>query len=386
MKFVRENENTNLYIDSIFSIVQAAKADPQGINATAGCLYDDEGKLFTFSSVYDNEKKLSDAQKASYASSPAGNPDYISSVEDFVLAGKVNNHHRAMATPGGTGAIATATATCLQQGDTILFPDIAWGNYQVIADEGGTMTYDVYDLGDLFTRIDSFAGKVFLVVNSPCENPLGFAYSFEQWQQIIDKLNSLNKEVILLCDIAYIDYANGEPKNYFSLFNKLDDNVLVLLAASCSKAFSYYGQRLGLLIAINNDEQFLDHYINLCTRYARSTWSNPNNAGMLNIAMVLSNDRERYENELAQARKMLKQRVDLFIRQADECGLEYYKLSDGFFVTLVMEDNKVRDNYHARLIAAHIYTIKVNKGIRLGLCSLPLKSVDGLAYRLKELM
>ena len=190
----------------------------------------------------------------------------------------------------------------------------------------------------------------------------------------------------MLCDIAYIDYANGDPKAYFSLFNELSDNVLVLLCASCSKAFSYYGQRLGALIAIHNDEGFLDHYINLCSRLARATWSNLNNAAMINIAAVLKDRREDYERELTAARKMLKDRSELFIRQAKDCGLELYTSCDGFFVTIVCKDNASRDQFHQKLIDAHIYTIKVNQGIRVGLCSVPLKTVDGLAGRIKELM
>jgi len=88
---------------------------------------------------------------------------------------------------------------------------------------------------------------------------------------------------------------------------------------------------------------------------------------------------------LADAKKMLKDRVELFVRQAEDCGLELYKFSDGFFVTLKMDSNKQRDDYHRRLIDNHIYTIKVNKGIRLGLCSTPLKIVDGLAEKMKGL-
>ena len=387
MKFVRKNENTDRYVDNIFSVSQAAKADKEGINATAGCLYDEEGKLYTYKCVFDSEKEISAAQKAAYAASPAGNPDYIDLVSDFILESRVKNHHVAMATAGGTGGIYTAIATCLEQGDHIIYPAISWGNYKVIADENGLipLTYDVYDLDDLFEKIDSVKEKVFLIVNSPCENPLGHAYTFEQWEKIIGKLNSLDKEVILLCDIAYIDYANGDPKAYFRLFDKINDNVLVLLAASCSKAFSYYGQRLGALIAINNDAEFLDHYLNLCSRCARATWSNLNNAGMVNVARVLKEHREEYFAELQAAKEMLKKRTALFVRQARECGLELYESADGFFVTIRMKDNASRDAFHQRLLNARIYTIKVNKGIRVALCSVPYRIVDGLAGKIKEL-
>ncbi len=388
MRFVKENENTARYIDNIFSVVNAAKADPEAINATAGCLYDEEGKLLTFNSVYETEKTITPREKASYAASPAGNPDYNEAVMDFVLEGRVTNHHAAIASAGGTGAIYTAVRTCLNDGDTILYPQIAWGNYKVIADEYNLkpLTYDIYDLNDLLNKIDSVDGKVFLIVNSPCENPLGCCLSYEEWRKVIDKLNYLGREAVLLCDIAYIDYANNDPKKFFELFNDLSDDVLVLIAASCSKAFSYYGQRLGALIAIHNDPEFLDHYINLCSRLARATWSNLNNAGMRNIAKVLREHKEEYLRELSEAKEMLKKRTDLFLAQAQECGLELYRFNDGFFVTVKMNDNESRDAFHKRLIDHHIYTIKVNKGIRLGLCSVPLHIVDGLAEKIKELM
>ena len=31
MKFVKDNENTNRYVDTIFTVVNAAKADPEGL-------------------------------------------------------------------------------------------------------------------------------------------------------------------------------------------------------------------------------------------------------------------------------------------------------------------------------------------------------------------
>ena len=386
MKFVKKSENTNRYVDNIFSVSNLAKKDPDGINATAGCLYDEEGKMLTYRCVAEAEAELTSAQKSAYASSPAGNKEYLEAVTAFVLDGKVSNHYQSIATPGGTGALGMAFHLCLDEGDTILYPEIAWGNYKVMSEESGyrVMNYDVYDLEDLFHKIDIIEGKVFLVINSPCHNPLGHAYTYEQWQQIIAKLNSLNKETVLVCDIAYIDYANGDPKKYFTLFNEISDDLLVLIASSCSKAFSVYGYRLGCLIAIHNDEEFLEHFANLASRYGRATWSNINNGGMLTVSKVLLEKREAYEQELKQAKGMLRERRDLFLKQAEECGLDLYDLSDGFFATVRVPDNALRDGIHQRLMEEHIYTIKVNKGIRIALCSVPLKKLDGLAAKLKE--
>ena len=390
MKFFRKNQNTNEYVDTIFPVVGKAKADnsAEKVNGTAGCLSDETGKLFVYKTVFNNEKTIEDIKKASYAASPSGNTEYIDAITNYLLEDRVSNNHCTIATIGGTGAIYTACKLCLDENDIIIYPEISWGNYKVIAQENNLkpLTYDVYNLDDLFNKIDSCSDKVFLIINSPCENPLGHSYSNEQWNKIFDKLNNLNKEVVLLIDNAYMDYAYNDSKAFFHNFNKINDNVLVLIAASCSKSFSFYGVRLGALIAINNDSEFINKFENLASRVARTTWSNASNGAMLTVTDVLNNHFDEYVKERDASAQMLKARTSLFIKQANECGLETYPYTEGFFVTLKFTDLAIRDKVHKTLMDNHIYTIKVNKGIRVGLCSIPLKQIDGLAKRIKDLL
>lgn len=386
MKFVRKNINNKKYIDNIFLISSKANNDPNGINASIGSLYDEDGKLFVYKSVFENEKNISEIKNASYAN-PEGNVHYLETIKDFILDKHIQNNNQIIATAGGTGAIHVAVKSCLDEKDTIILPEIGWGNYRVIADEMNlnVLSYDIYDINSLLSRIDEVNGKVFVVINSPCHNPCGQSYSFEDWHAIIQKVNSCNKEVVILNDVAYIDYGSKDNKEYFDLFNKINDNVLVLLAYSCSKSFSYYGKRVGAFIAINNDAEFLDTYINFCTRIARTTWSNVNNGAMQNIADVIENHYEEYIKEKDKAVSMLKKRADLFTSQARECGLEYYPYSDGFFITLKVKDQDKRDALFDNLIKNHIYAVKVVKGIRIGICALPLKTIDGLARKIKNI-
>lgn len=390
MKFFRKNENTNEYIDSIFSVVNAAKKDetPEKINGTAGCLAGEDEKLFVYNSVFSNESKIEDRKKAAYASSPSGNKEYVEAICKYVLDGRVTNNYAGIATVGGTGAIYAAIKMFLDEGENIIYPEIAWGNYKVIAQENNLkpLTYDVYNLDDLFNKIDMCDDRVFLLINSPCENPLGHSYTTEQWHKIFDKINNCNKEVIILIDNAYMDYAYNDPKAFFPEFNSINDNVLVLIGVSCSKSFSYYGVRLGALIGINNDLEFIKKFENLASRLARTTWSNCSNGAMINVTEMLTNHYDEYIKERDDSKLMLKKRSDLFISQAKECGLETYPYTEGFFVTLKVEDLTKRDEIHTRLMENHIYTIKVNKGIRVGICSIPLNKIDGLAKRIKDLM
>ena len=83
---------------------------------------------------------------------------------------------------------------------------------------------------------------------------------------------------------------------------------------------------------------------------------------------------------------LIGERSSLFLKEADEAGLPYYPYKEGFFVTIKVEDNKVRDAFHNALMAHHIYTVEVNHGIRVAVCSLPLKKVKGLAARMKQIL
>ena len=390
MKFFRKNENPNEYIDSIFTVVNAAKQDKSEttINGTAGCLSGEDGKLFVYNSVFANESQIESRRKAAYASSPSGNKEFVEAMCKYILDGRVNNNYAGIATVGGTGAIYAAVKMFLDEGETILYPEIAWGNYKVIAQENNlnALTYDDYNLDDLCNKIDMCGERVFLLINSPCENPLGHSYTVGEWHKIFEKINNCDKEVILLIDNAYMDYAYNDPKAFFPEFNNISDNVLVLIAASCSKSFSYYGVRLGALIGINNDVEFIKKFENLASRLARTTWSNCSNGAMINVTEMLTNHYDEYIKERDDSKLMLKKRSDLFIEQAKQCGLETYPYTEGFFVTLKVEDLGKRDEIHSRLMENHIYTIKVNKGIRVGICSIPLAKIDGLAKRIKDLM
>jgi aspartate aminotransferase/aromatic-amino-acid transaminase len=81
----------------------------------------------------------------------------------------------------------------------------------------------------------------------------------------------------------------------------------------------------------------------------------------------------------------MQQRSSIFLKEAKAADLAVYPYKEGFFVTLVMKDNAARSKYHEALMKEHIYTVEVNHGIRVAVCSLPLKKIYGLAGRMKKI-
>lgn len=407
MSFVKKNVNIQPIEDTVFAIVKRGKeakaklGSDRVVDATIGSLYNEDGNIVAFDSVFTPYDKIQKEVKAAYASSFVGNETYREQVYEWVVKPSgVTLPHSVIATPGGTGAVALTLQEILDEGETVILPEIAWGSYQLMASMNNQQvtTYSLFD-GDSF-HLHSFKetcrdvlktqNKLLVVINDPCHNPTGYSLSMQEWQEIIAFLNECGKQapVVLLNDIAYIDYAYNLPhsRDYMKAFENMSDNVLAIIAFSCSKSLTSYGLRCGAGIILGQQAEAVREVEIVFEKAARATWSNVSNSAMDNFTYVTTQNKEAFMAEKDAYVALLKQRSDIFICEADGCGLHYYPYKEGFFVTLAISDNALRDRFHDVLLNEHIYTVKVNKGIRVAVCSLPVEKCRGLAKRMQDLL
>lgn len=403
--FVKDSVSQTPIVDTVFAIVNKAKeakktyGEDAVTDATIGSLYTEAGELAALDCVFDSLKNLDNKILASYAAGFTGNPDFRQKVIDWVLDGNSRLYKEVIATPGGTGAVAMTIQECLDPGQTVVLPEIAWGSYNLMAQMNNleVAKYSLFD-GDRF-NMDSFRevctktmekqGKLVVVINDPCHNPTGYSMTREEWEEVIAFLNGCSKKcpVVLLNDIAYIDFAFGqkEAKKYFSVFDDISDNMAVVVAFSLSKSMTSYGMRCGAAILMAKNPEIVNQLKTVFEKDARATWSNVNNGAMAMFVDVLDNRLEDYDAERQKYVALLKERSEIFRNEADAAGLAYYPYREGFFVTLSM-DNDLRDRYHEALMENNIFTVKVNKGIRVAICSMPVAKVKGLAGRMKKIL
>lgn len=403
--FVKDSVSQTPIVDTVFAIVNKAKeakktyGEDAVTDATIGSLYTEAGELAALDCVFDSLKNLDNKVLASYAAGFTGNPDFRQKVIDWVLDGNSRLYREVIATPGGTGAVAMTIQECLDPGQTVVLPEIAWGSYNLMAQMNNleVAKYSLFD-GDRF-NMDSFRevctktmekqDKLVVVINDPCHNPTGYSMTREEWEEVIAFLNGCSKKcpVVLLNDIAYIDFAFGqkEAKKYFSVFDDISDNMAVVVAFSLSKSMTSYGMRCGAAILMAKNPEIVNQLKTVFEKDARATWSNVNNGAMAMFVDVLDNRLEDYDAERQKYVALLKERSEIFRNEADAAGLAYYPYREGFFVTLSM-DNDLRDRYHEALMENNIFTVKVNKGIRVAICSMPVSKVKGLAGHMKEIL
>ena len=406
MRFVKEQVDLKPIVDTVFAIVKKAKEAKQEIgeenvvDATIGSLYDEHGKIVAFDSVFSTLKQLPNEVMAAYAGSFTGNPNYREHVYDWVVGDRSSLPHSVIATPGGTGAVSITVSETLDEGETLIIPEICWGSYSLMAsmDNLKTKSYALFD-GDHFNiaslketceEVMKTQNKLVIVINDPCHNPTGYSLSQQEWDEVIDYLNECGKKVpvVLLNDIAYIDYSyrGKAARDYIKTFDRISEHVFVVIAFSISKSMTSYGMRCGAAILMAQKEESVREVEIVFEKAARAIWSNVNNAAMENFVTVVTDNKAAYEAEKDEYVDLLKERSDIFTSEADACGLEYYPYKEGFFVTVKIEDNNVRNAYHEALMKEHIYTVMVNKGIRVAVCSLPVEKCKGLAARMKKIL
>ncbi|MEG2651689.1 MAG: aminotransferase class I/II-fold pyridoxal phosphate-dependent enzyme, partial [Eubacterium sp.] len=265
--------------DPIFRVAGAAakRAAEIGkesiVNSTIGALMDDEGDLVCFKSVYDTLKALPNHEIANYAPMP-GTPQFREKVvEACFKSHKPEGHIRAVATPGGTGAIRHAIANYTEYSDKVLVPNWFWAPYRTIANENrrDIQEFEMFDEKGSF-NIPSYKenildllekqGRVLSIMNTPAHNPTGYSISDAQWKELVafySETASANpdKRLIVICDIAYIDFAGqgDDARAFMELLTGLPENVLILYAFSASKSFTMYGLRNGALICVAPTEE-----------------------------------------------------------------------------------------------------------------------------------
>ncbi len=406
--FLNEKSNGKKMVDKVFKAAVAAniakgKYGDEVVNATLGTLFDEKGNFVALNSVWGPYETISNVQKAKYASSIQGNPGFRDAIYNWLFGSLEEKIEcEIIATPGGAGAISSTLKNVLSPGQTIVKPSQGWGPYKTMAIECGlTLTdynmfkNDEFDLADFektLNEVMEIQGKVLVIINDPCHNPTGYSLRPDEWDDIIDIVNVLSKKgpVIILNDIAYVDYnIKGDTwKNHFAKYNTLEKNVMVVIAFSCSKTLTAYGARAGAQIVITKNKKQLEVFKDAAIYSARSIWSTVNNSAMELFSLIAHDEYllSKYKIEKQKYVDLLEQRASIMTSEAKEVGLELYPFVEGFFVTIKIPNNKEKEALNLKLQKNNIFTVEVDGGLRVAICSVPKRKLVGLSKRIKDLM
>ncbi|HAQ39641.1 MAG TPA: aspartate aminotransferase [Clostridiales bacterium] len=377
--------------DAIFGLAAKAKdaIDKYGkdkvINSTLGTLVDDDGNIICLDSVYTELKSLPNADIAAYAQ-VAGQADFLEAVQDACFREyRPKAYIKAVATPGGTGAVRHAIWNYTNPGDSILVCDWFWAPYVTISEEfGRTVTnyeffnekgeFNISSFKENFENLLKKQKRLVTVLNTPANNPTGYSLSDEEWDEVLDiaRENAKDSEnrIIFLVDAAYIDYAGigSERRKFFTKFSDLPENIFVIIAYSMSKGYTMYGLRSGAAIGISSKEELVNEFYYTCMHANRANWSN-GTRGAMSVMTNIAKDtakKKAFEDEVNKYKVMLRKRADAFVEEAKKCGLEILPYRDGFFVSIPCDNAKAASD---ELIKENLFVVALKKGLRFAVCA-----------------
>ncbi|HML35242.1 aminotransferase class I/II-fold pyridoxal phosphate-dependent enzyme [Sporomusa sphaeroides] len=394
--------------DKIFGAAAAANKDvaqygkAMVVNATIGAILDDNEALVCLPTVEKVYRSLPITEVINYAPI-AGLPEFLDAATALAFAdNRPDAYTEAVATSGGSGVLHHTIANYTELGDTLLTSDWYWGPYKVLCEDALRKldTYTLFDENQNF-NIKSFESKVtellakqnnlVTIINTPAHNPTGYSLADNEWDGVLEVVKAAakdqSKRLVLLVDIAYLDYAGekNECRAFMKKFSNLPDNILVILAFSMSKGYTMYGQRTGAMIGISQSKDVIKEFADINQFTSRATWSNINR-GCMRLLSTIYNDKAilaQVEKERSEYYAMIRERSEIFVREAKAANLHMLPYIAGFFLTIPSNNPEaVCDKLHED----HIFAVPLAKGVRVAVCAVPSAKITGMAAKMAQAM
>lgn len=372
------------------------------VDATLGVLKDDDGNFLSLPTVEKVYRALAADDLMDYAPIE-GLHAFMVGATEFIFQGHQpkGTYTSGVATMGGSGGIRHMIYNYVDEGQTFLIPTWHWGPYREMATEYHRKweMYEMFDKDDHFNiagmkekalEILQRQDSLMAIFNTPANNPSGYSMSDEDWKEVTDFFRECakdtSKRIIILWDMAYIDYAGDpdETRSFLKFFEDMPENILTAIAFSMSKAFSVYGMRGGALVCLTTSKEVADEFEQVNTYSNRTTWSNGTRGTQQMLINIMADPaiRAQVDAERNAARLMLAKRAEVFLKEAKEVGLHHLPYQAGFFITVPAKDSA---GLAAKLAERNIFVIPLARAIRFALSAVPMRQIPGLATAAKEL-
>lgn len=289
--------------DPILSLMERFKEDPRSdkVNLSIGLFYDENGIVPQLKSVAEAEARLNaQPHGASLYLPMEGLNSYRHTVAPLLFGADhpVLQQQRVatIQTLGGSGALKVG-ADFLKRyfpDSGVWVSDPTWENHIAIF-EGAGFTVDTYPWFDsdtngvrydaLLEKLNTLPARSIVLLHPCCHNPTGADLTNDQWDGVVEVLKA--RELIPFLDIAYQGFGAGMEDDAYAIRAIASAGLPALVSNSFSKIFSLYGERVGGLSIICEDNETAQRVLGQLKATVRRNYSSPPNFGAQIVAAVL---------------------------------------------------------------------------------------------------
>lgn len=347
----------NIFFPKLGILSQSAQAKGKHINATIGEAIEDDGVSMHLSE-FDHLIQLPLGSVYPYAPS-FGKKELRDTWKDFVYQKNPSLAQQPLSSPivtcGITHGISIASYLFVDEGDTIVIPDLYWENYALIFENGSkgkVVTFPLFKNGgfnvDGFSEtLDKIKGKVILLLNFP-NNPTGYTPLESEIKLIVDAIKQQadrGKNVVAMIDDAYFGLVYQDKvytESIFTQLSNLSEKVLAVKLDGATKEDYVWGFRVGFItFGIKGGSSAL--YEAIENKTAGAIRGNISNVSHLTQSLLLTAYlSETYHSDKNARYQTLKSRYGAIVEALNQAKYnEYFSplpFNSGYFMCVELKD------------------------------------------------
>ena len=189
-----------------------------------------------------------------------------------------------------------------------------WENHIAIFNGAGIHShfYPYFDaatngvnVAEMLEKLSKLPAKSIVLLHPCCHNPTGADLTPAEWDQVIDVLKK--QDLIPFLDIAYQGFGQGLEEDAYAIRALDQSGMNFIVSNSFSKIFSLYGERVGGLTFVCDDQATAQKVLGQLKATVRRIYSSPATTGALLVDNVL-NDADltaQWEAELKEMRERI---------------------------------------------------------------------------------
>lgn len=325
--------------DPILGLSAAYREDtnPAKIDLGVGVYKDEAGNTPIMKAVAAAQTKLLDIETSKTYITPQGVQGYIDNMLSLILgAGNpalVEGRISAVQAPGGCGALRVLAELIKRANDgaTVWVSDPTWANHiPLIGDAGLTLEkYPYFNKNTASINFDAMLDSLkqvkkgdFVLLHGCCHNPTGADLTKEQWHLVLEAAQQTG--FIPFVDLAYLGFGDSLEEDAYGLRLLVENLPEVVIAASCSKNFGLYRERVGLAAIVCESTAVKKVVQSQIQSVARAIYSMPPSYGGQLVNIILSDDQltQIWKEEVNEMRERMKTLRQLLVKHVHEQGAE----------------------------------------------------------------
>ena len=387
--------------DPILSLMEEFGKDErqQKVNLSIGLYYNEDSIVPQLNAVKTAYKKIEPTNDKVKLYLPMdGLKSYNQATQALILGQNSSARHAGRAvtiqTLGGSGALKVG-ADFLKK----YFPESdiwvsqpTWENHIAIFNGAGINSHfyryfdaasNGVDIEGMLQDLEQLPAKAIVLLHPCCHNPTGADLTPDEWDQVIAILKQ--RDLIPFLDIAYQGFGQGLEQDAYAIRALDQSGMNFIVSNSFSKIFSLYGERIGGLTFVCDDQATAQKVLGQLKATVRRIYSSPPTTGALIVDQVLNDaaltatwqaELQEMRERIIHMRQILNEKLSHAVPERD---FSYLVKQQGMFSYTGLSAEQVD-------ILKDQYAIYLLRSGRMCAAGLNLKNIDYVANSIAEVI